>query len=73
MNLSGLLGGWIFCLELVALSLILTRFLYSYSIKFYFVDVNSVPSTLVSRAGVTVGFLKSPAFFVFPLRAGSSY
>jgi thiol-disulfide isomerase/thioredoxin len=36
-------------------------------VKFYFVDVNTVPSTLVSRAQVTVRFLKSLALFVSSL------
>lgn len=50
------------------------RPLYSCSVKFYFVDVNTMPSALVSRTRVTMGFLESLAFFVFPfyLLAGSS-
>jgi hypothetical protein len=40
------------------------KFLHPCSIKFYFVDVNTVPATLVSRAQVTVGFLASLALFV---------
>ncbi|KAG0590647.1 hypothetical protein KC19_1G116400, partial [Ceratodon purpureus] len=38
---------------LLTFSLILTRLLHSCSIKFYFVDVNTVLSSLGSRAGVT--------------------
>lgn len=38
------------------------------SVKFYVVDVNIVPATLVTRAGVTVGFLEllQPPFFSLP-------